>query len=407
MQRIGRGALVGAGAVAAVAAAGALGGLAVAATMARRAVRPDRDEQPLRVLGVDPDAAAVTLPITAESVLPGRYTLRFDGEAGLARLGRIIGVAGDAVTREVLTVDRGRLRAGAPAALSGWWYAHPAELGLKTESVVVETPIGPAPAWLVRHPRDRGRWVIHVHGRGAARGETIRGLAPAARAGYSSLAVSYRNDAGAPRGENGRYALGAEEWRDVEAAIELAVGHGATDICLFGWSMGGSIAVQTLRRSRYAPLIRGLVLDSPALEWRGLLREHAARAGVPGPLADVGLRLLAGGAVRSGSAGGVPLDDLDVLAWATELAVPVLLHSSTGDTFVPDGPAAALAALRPDLVTHRRMAIAEHVRLWNLDPSGWEDATEGWLRGLARRGRAGEAQRAAAGGEPRRAPSRA
>ncbi|WP_457826784.1 alpha/beta hydrolase family protein, partial [Staphylococcus aureus] len=63
--------------------------------------------------------------------------------------------------------------------------------------------------------------------------------------GITSLLVSYRNDGEAPRSRTGTYALGATEWRDVDAAIGYARRQGARRVLLMGWSMGGAIVLQT------------------------------------------------------------------------------------------------------------------------------------------------------------------
>ena len=68
--------------------------------------------------------------------------------------------------------------------------------------------------------------------------------------GMASLLISYRNDGLAPSAPDGRYGLGSTEWRDVEAAIEYALDHGAAGVVLFGWSMGGAICLQTADLSR-------------------------------------------------------------------------------------------------------------------------------------------------------------
>ncbi len=65
-----------------------------------------------------------------------------------------------------------------------------------------------------------------------------------------ALVPSYRNDEGVPPGPDGRYALGLSERRDVEAALRYAVDHGAREVLLMGWSMGGAIVLQLLDRCR-------------------------------------------------------------------------------------------------------------------------------------------------------------
>ncbi|MEB4616188.1 alpha/beta hydrolase family protein, partial [Leucobacter sp. M11] len=372
-----------AGVAAAAAGATLLTGAVLSRVFAVRALTPSRrPHEPLRLIAVADNAASVTLPLTRETVLPGQFSLGFDGGAGHARVSAVLEVGDNWVRRELVTVDRGELRPGIPVSLGSAWYWHPRELGYPCVDTVVQLPLGPAPAWSVPAAKDRGRYAIHVHGRGAHRRETIRGLPPFAKAGYHSMIVSYRNDGEAHPGAAARYALGAEEWRDVEAAIEVAVGRGAREIVLVGWSMGGTIALQTWRNSRFRDLIRGIALDSPALDWEELLRHQAGFYHLPDPVVESALGLMASGRVRSGSADGLDFAALNPIEWAEELTVPVLMQTSPGDTFVPDGPAVRFAAARPDLITHRRIENAEHVRVWNRDPAGWEDAVSQWLRDL-------------------------
>ena len=64
---------------------------------------------------------------------------------------------------------------------------------------------------------------------------------------------------------DGRYGLGVTEWADIEAAIDYALAHGAKDVVLFGYSMGGAIALQAADRSRLRKRILALVLDAPMI----------------------------------------------------------------------------------------------------------------------------------------------
>ncbi|MFT4231377.1 MAG: alpha/beta fold hydrolase, partial [Leucobacter sp.] len=245
------------------------------------------------------------------------------------------------------------------------------------------TELGEADAWVV-HPRRarKRRWAVHVHGRGALPEETLRGVAPLARAGITSLVISYRNDPGAPAGEHGRYGIGIAESRDVDAAIAEAVRRGAERVTLFGWSMGGTACLVAATRGAHRGLVDGLILDSPAVDWRALLRYHAARRSAPRFVADIGIALLGRGAVRAGEPGGLAVGDLNAAAFAGALQVPVLIHASEGDTFVPCSGAQQLAEARPELVQLRLQRVGEHVKLWNTDPEAWERATERFARAL-------------------------
>ena len=123
--------------------------------------------------------------------------------------------------RELETVDRGRLHAGARARINGWLFLSQRQTQVPFTAEQVPTQYGPAPSWLFPGG-DGATWAIHVHGRATTREETLRGVAAFHRAGLTSLVVSYRNDGDAPASPDRRYALGETEWRDIDAAIRFA-----------------------------------------------------------------------------------------------------------------------------------------------------------------------------------------
>ncbi|MBK0418058.1 alpha/beta fold hydrolase [Leucobacter sp. CSA1] len=377
------------GVAAGCAALGAIvvGGLGIA--VARRVVTPAaRPESRATIHEIDRAGGRIRAWLSGpDGDLPGRYSFIFDDGAGHARLGPVLARRGGSVAREVVGVDRGTLREGVRGRITGWWYVDPSELGYRVERVAFPVEGGEAEAWLV-HPRraKKGRWAVHVHGRGALPEEAIRGVAPFARAGVTSLVISYRNDPGAPRGTHGRYGLGLAESRDVDAAIAEAERRGATRVTLFGWSMGGTACLLSAAHGEHRRLVDGLVLDSPALDWEPLLRHQATLSRVPRPVARAGVEMLGRGVVRAGEPGGLDFERLSAERFARDLRVPVLVHASEGDTFVPPEGAVRFAAARPRFVQLRLQRQGEHVRLWNVDPEGWEDATETFVRALPRQG---------------------
>ena len=380
-----------------VAAATAAGCGLLAGAVARRVVTPEeRPDSSTRVLSVVPAGRGVRRFGTERPVvwirggwaqLPGCYSLILDGGATHAKIGPVLATRGGRAARELLAVERGRVRRGAVGRVTGWWYAAPEELasaeGESVERIVLPLEDGPAAAWIV-HPADPipGRWAVHVHGMGALPAETFRGVPPMTRAGVTSLVISYRNDPGAPRGVRGRYGLGSAEQRDVDAAIAEAVRRDATRVTLFGWSMGGTASMLAATRGTHRSLVDGLVLDSPALDWHGLLQHQARRAGIPRPIAAIAVGLLERGRVRGGDSGPTSIAALSAPALGAGLAVPTLIHVSAGDTYVPEAGALDFAARHSGLVVLRRQLVGEHVKLWNLDPEAWEDATERFVRAL-------------------------
>lgn len=369
--------------------ASVLGAVAAGVRLARKAVTPVRHPVPNTAVGPirRVDGRMMVTVDGPQARLPGRYSLLFNAGSGHAKLGPVLDEALEGVQRECIAVDRGTLREGEQGTITGWWYDRPEELGLRVEHILIPGEHGDAEAWLV-HPKrpKKGRWAVHVHGRGALPQETLRGVGPFCAAGVTSLVISYRNDPGAPAGVRGRYGLGVSESRDVDSAIEEAVRRGATRVTLFGWSMGGTACLLSATEGSHHALIDGLVLDSPAIDWAALLRHQARSIGVPAPVANLGLSLLERGAVRGGENQRVDFGALSPERFASAIQVPVLIHASRQDTYVPSDAAERLAAANPHHVQLRLQYTGEHVRLWNVDPEPWERSTQAFVRALPRRG---------------------
>jgi alpha-beta hydrolase superfamily lysophospholipase len=382
-------ALAAGSAAAVLAAAGAV----MTALMSKAIVTPSDPVDDVRILGFEEGAGdgagEVSLTVTADSILPGSYSLRFTGDTGHARLGEVLSVADGVVRRSVIAVDYGDLHRARSGRISGWFFIHPRELGVPVEEVEVFTPVGPAPAWFVpAEPTASGapstRWVIQVHGRGVRRGETIRGVPVFRAAGYHSLHISYRNDGEAPRSHDGKYALGDTEWQDLDAAITYAVQHGATDIVLMGWSMGGAITLQAMGRAVHRELVRAIVLESPAVDWHDVLRYHGRARHVPELIGDAAFATITHrwGGVVTGQDQPLDLDRLDFVKRSDEVDVPVLILHSDDDGYVPSTGSRQLAEARPDLVTLVPFSVARHTKLWNYDRGAWNGAIAGFLEKL-------------------------
>ncbi|MEP6482117.1 MAG: alpha/beta fold hydrolase [Rhodoglobus sp.] len=368
---IGVGALAGAAAIAA--------GI-VTVIFARTVVTPPtkRDED-VEILADDADT--ITFSATLDSMTPGRYSFWFDQEGGHARVGEILSYTPDTVTRQLLGVDFGDLGRARRGRFSGWFYLSPAELEVPYEDVEINTELGPAPAWLIPAAGPSARWMIAVHGRAVRRQETLRGVPVFRSAGYTSLLISYRNDRDAPATPDNRYALGDTEWKDVESAMQYAIDHGAREIVLMGWSMGGATVLQAVTRSPLAKFVRGLVLDSPVVDWVSALKFQGALNKLPKPL-DLGvLGLLSQRWARflTGQSSPIDFKRLDFVRRSKELRLPILLLHSDDDGYIPVDAARALAAARPDIVTFEEFTTARHTKLWNYDADRWNSAIAAWL----------------------------
>ena len=198
------------------------------------------------------------------------------------------------------------------------------------------------------------------------RQDALRILPAFARLGLSSLTITYRNAHGAPRTPQGVYRLSAEEWEDLEAAVRFAQVQGARRLLLMGFSMGGGITLAFLRYSALAPLISGVVLDSPPLEWRSLIR-HFARRYYMRPFARLVEQLTV---LKSGQ----DFDAVDHLSVMDRFQTPMLLFHGSADRTVPVAHVERFAHARPDIVEYHRVEGAEHVRPWNMDPERYEQA---------------------------------
>lgn len=350
--------------------------------VARLVVSPPRVRRDdIGVLAVDLEGETVTIAAAGDAAVQGTYGFWFDRDSGHARLGRVIEVTPESVTRRLLGVDFGDLEHAQAGRLSGWVHLTPKSLGVPFETVQIRTPLGDAPAWLIPAEEPGSRWVIQVHGRGVRRSEALRAVPVFRDAGYVSLLISWRNDGEAPSSSDRRYALGGREWEDVDAALRFALRHGARHIVLMGWSMGGATVLQTALRSPQAGAISGIVLESPVVAWAPTLAFQAKSMRVPGPIRRAGLRLLSSRRAHSlsGSSAPIDFDALDAVARAAELHAPILLLHSADDGFVPATASLALAEARPDIVSLRYWKEARHTRLWNFDPDRFTAEIRAWL----------------------------
>ncbi|WP_084958823.1 alpha/beta hydrolase [Thermoactinospora rubra] len=320
---------------------------------------------PLEVTAVS--GGTVTLRGGDDTAAPGTYGLTWAG--GNAVLGPVVSAGPGTVTRAVVRVRRGELRVGVRAYFDRWMWGHEDPLsavGVPYKKV----DISGYPAWLT--DGDSRTWVVAVHGRNANAAEALRVVPVFHRLGMPVLAISYRNDEGAPPSEDGKFHLGDTEWRDVERAIAWARSQGASDVYLYGWSMGGGIAAMTARRLPGAP-VKGLILDSPVLDWRSPIRLGATQRGVPQWLASVGMLVIE---LRT----GLDFDELDHVRHARSFKTPVLLFADSTDNSVPVAPALAFAKARPDLVTLVQTSGGGHTGSWNVDPARYEKALTGFVR---------------------------
>lgn len=312
----------------------------------------------------------VTLARTAADAQPGRWGLRYPG--GYAQVGRIDRARARTVTRSLRVLRGAGPSPGERAALDG--AAFPGDprtaFGYRYRPVDVQTGLGAMPAWFV--PGSSSTWAIFVHGRGGTRRDSLRALPAFHRRGLPGLLVTYRNDRGAPPSPDGFDHFGFTEWRDLAAAARYALRHGARHLVLVAYSYGAEMALRYLELGNGAQRVSGLVLDSPVVDWGPILRRGAARRGVPGWILGA-LELTA--RLRA----GIDWSDLDQVARAAEVRVPVLIFRGGKDQQVPDSEVEAFAA---GLGSNGRLVDfneAGHADEWNVDPGRYERALRTWL----------------------------
>lgn len=336
------------------------------------------DDTPLNTRIVAASQGTVTLPATPETGLPGTWGLIWqEGEAGERRqgvLGRVLRTDGNTVTRE-LTTDDGPPPAGAKAKVSVTvWDGDPKRtLALDYQDLTYPGDLGPMPAWFL--PGSEKTWIIQIHGLGAGRSAGLRTMPHLKTLGFPVLDITCRNDPGAPHDAHATRRFGDAEWHDLDAAVRYARTRGATGVVLYGFSMGGGIVETYLDRATDTSLVRGVVLDSPALDYRAAISTIVDGFSLPGAVTDVVSAFVE---IRSGA----DLDAVDTLTANRHSGgpkQPVLLFHGTADTIVPHATSAAFAHDWPDDVTLVTVPGASHTGSWNVDPNRYERALTTFL----------------------------
>lgn len=339
---------------------------------------------------------SIQLPITDDTVRPGEYGLWHDG-TGHTTVGPVL-----EVDEAAGTVRRAVVRTSGDVSARVRWSGHvhpdPAAMDVDWAELDLPTPVGPAPAWVIRPrgagtaevpgtaPVDGTTWAVHVHGIRTTRVTALRTVPAALEAGWTSIVPSFRGDGEAPW--QGRAShLGAREWPDVEAALDHAVANGAARLVVVGWSMGATITHELLARSAHRDRIAGLVLVSPALDWETTVRSQAGRAGLPGFVVGAALRAMALPLVCRVVGLRSPVD-VRALSWlhAPRNLPPTLLIHSSGDTTVPFAVSQEFADAHPGTVTLAVSEPAEHAWERNVDAVWFDSTITTWARSLEHTG---------------------
>ncbi|MFI1099609.1 alpha/beta hydrolase [Streptomyces melanogenes] len=335
--------------------------------------RPLPTDPELTVHATGPGRIALTRCLA--SLRPGLYGI--EGPGIRAVVGEVVDVPhpADTVVRRLELVARGTPQPGDRVRLTPQLHhGTPKDaLGIDYEDVEIPAELGVLPAWLV--PGVRKTWVITVHGLGTTREHPLNLIGFLHHRQLPVLDIAYRGDQGAPRSPEGLGHLGDSEWRDLDAAVRYAVRSGAEGVILHGWSTGATMALHAAARSGMREHIRGVVLDSPVLDWEGTLRALAVAHGAPSALLPLAVRAAQG---RTGPHG----DRLREAADPAALSVPALVFHGPDDTLASWHLTRELAARRPDLVTLHTVQHAPHASMWNADPARYEEALRRFLTPL-------------------------
>jgi hypothetical protein len=336
-----------------------------------KVVVPERPPWPTNATVKALSPGKVVLSRSKDTLRPGVYGLEWP--SGHAIVEGVLSSDANTVTRRLTTL-RGRLAPGTKVDLDNSVYKGNPEqaLGLSFVNVKVPGELGPMPAWLV--PARSRTWAIVVHGINASREDGLR-IVPTLHAdGLPSLLITYREDVGAPASPDGHHHMGLTEWRDLQAAANYALSHGAQRLVLVGDSMGGAIVSQFMENSSLAHDVAGLILDAPALDWKAILAFNAKKMGLPSSLADpvewaIDLRIKPN------------WSSLDALNHPGDFHLPTLLFHGLEDEIVPISSSDAFAKELPGWVIYYRVPYAGHVESWNVNPRLYAQRVSAFLGG--------------------------
>ncbi len=354
-------------------------------------VQPSKRKFGVWVRSVDKRRITLTVTEPRQDIgHPGTLGLYWEG--GYGRVGEVIAVDGLDVTREYTQLEGNTppicadssLETCPPVELEGYAFpTDPSDADLDFETTTYQSPLGPIGSWTVP-AADASTWAIHIHGWTAQRREAIRLLPTLHSAGVTSMVIDYRNDPGAPRDPSGHYRFGQTEWEDVEGAVQYAIGHGAAEIILVGYSTGAAHAMAFLERSDLAERVIGVVLDSPNVLLAEAVRYGSQDLRFSGTKIRVSRLIAEFGMWIADMRWHVDWEATNYVQRAvTILKVPTLVFHGTSDHVVPISVSRQLEARARSVVTLVETPAAGHVMSWNADPQRYERYLENYLGKIA------------------------
>ncbi len=328
------------------------------------------------VVSVDADEITIRVPDEESIAFDRDAVMGLRWKGGYGRVGPVTAIDGDIETRP-FSVIQGSLPAIGENIVDFDNFAYPNDpsvLGIEYEVVSYVTSLGEVEAWLFAGSSDT--WIVAVHGNAADRTEYLRFVDSISSLGHPVLVIRYRNDPDSPTSGDSLILMGQEEHEDVAAAVDYALAEGASDVIVYGTSLGGALALgYALDESR--GVIRGLILEAPAADLREIVRLRSGEAlPIGGPIGD---SFLAVGRLVVSLRTGLDFDTVDYVERAAELDMPILLFHGADDPKVPVEISENLAAARPDLVEFHSIPDAAHVRAWNEDPAVYTSTVTAFL----------------------------
>ena len=354
------------------------GGIYLSNVIQASAFTPNHAEDARDLIAQDVGDGRITLRVTEQTAATGDWwragVFGLAGADGYAQVGAILERTADAVVREFTPLS-GRIEVGERVRLESYAFAGDplSARGIPFTDVTYASDAGEFPAWFVDGASSR--WALFVHGQNSTRAEALRALPVWFELGHPALVITYRNDEGVPPSADGFIAFGLTEWQDLEGAARYALERGAADLVLVGYSMGGAIVTNFLYESALADRVRGVILDSPVLDFEAVIDFGGQQQGYPGPLVNLGKAFAR---LRFGT----DWQGMNYLRRTQELDAPILLIHGAADPTVPVATSDALAQARPDIVQHFRSEQAAHVRTWNLDAQAYENRLRAFLQTL-------------------------
>ena len=323
------------------------------------------------------DEVFIDLPKNSETQSSAVQSLFWNSRKGHLLVQAAEGIESDVVRFKVVKqITDGLPAAGERAALSGWLGETPEHFGLEGTYSEVDLPHG-TKGW--HFPNQSTTWVIHVHGRRASMGETLRNVEQFSSLGYSQLTISMRTDP-KPFGKGISVSqLGHREWQEVQEAVRFALSSGAKYIILFGWSQGALLCGLFLNKAREASFVRAAIFDSPLLDYRTTMRFHARRGGHHPALGDRVIdSIQRSRAIPLLGYRNVDVDELSLIRKRSTHDAPILILYSKSDGHVAIEDVEVFARLNEN-VKLVEFDDARHCRLFNEDKKKYQTAISEFL----------------------------